>query len=195
MKLYELTRGFAYRRIRHPQMHWYAWTLPIAATAVVMATLYVLPVFPKMLGSDGTLAATLSIVSTLPGFYFAGLAAVATFPGLNMDRAMPFPAPILAITVAGVKADVELSRRQFLSYLFSYLVLLSFILCAAIVSLNAISASIAHLKIGVLAWENGEHYWFWFKFAVVGAITWIASNIVTATLQGMFFLSERIHQP
>ncbi len=195
MKAYELTRGFAYRRIRHPQMHWYAWTLPLAATVVVMAVLYVLPVFPKMLGSDGTLAATLSIVSTLPGFYFAGLAAVATFPGLNMDRAMPSPAPILAITVAGVRADVELSRRQFLSYLFSYLVLLSFILCAAIVSLNAVSASIAQLKGSVLGWENGVQYWFWLKFAAVATIIWLAANIITATLQGMFFLSERIHQP
>ena len=108
---------------------------------------------------------------------------------------MPSPAPKLAIKVAGSKADVELSRRQFLSYLFSYLVLLSFILCAAIVSLNAISASIAHLKISVLGWENGANDWFWFKFSIVSVIMWLVANIITATLQGIFFLSERIHQP
>lgn len=196
MIVYELMRGLAYRRIRHGDMHWYRTTVPAGLTVVFVVAYFCLPVAPKLLGSDGLLASTLSVVSTLPGFYFAGLAAVATFAGLNMDRLMPGTAPILAIYQGNVWADVSLSRRQFLSYLFSYLVLTSFTLCIVILLANASAGSIADLRTFVgaaSAW--GAWLWWVMKVVALAGIVALASSIVVTTLHGMFFLSERIHQP
>ena len=191
---YELTRGLAYRAIRHREMHWYTRTLPLVCTLVVSACILLLPSPPILLGKDGLVAGSLSVLSTLPGFYFAGLAAVATFNGLNMDAAMPSPAPTLKIRVAGAPSVVSLSRRQFLSYLFSYLVLLSFALCVASLVIAAATPSLIGLKRQFI--EAGlDGLWFVARgFGVIGYVG-AASSILITTLHGMFFLTERIHQP
>lgn len=193
---YELARGLAYRRIRHRDMHWYTSTIPGLICCVSLAIFFTLPVTPKLLGSDGLLASTLSVVSTLPGFYFAGLAAVATFSGLNMDRVMPGIPARLSVKVGTTAEDIDLSRRQFLSYLFSYLVLMSFVLCVAIIASNASAGSVALAKRWVVTTlTHGPMLWLGLKFVFVTFFMAVSSSIVVTTLHGMFFLSERIHQP
>lgn len=192
---YELGRGLAYRRISHPGMHWYTRTLPIIISLLFFSIYSALPTTSPLLGKDGVLSSALSMLSTLPGFYFAGLAAVATFDGLNMDAAMPAPAPQLKIEIGGASHSVDLSRRQFLSYLFSYLVILSFGICAFIVIANAIEPSLVQLekflspyKFGGFLWESTKSIT---KFAFISAI----SSMIVTTLHGVYFLTERIHQP
>jgi hypothetical protein len=175
-------------------MHWYTRTLPLAFTVVASAAVLLLPSPPTLLGKDGLVAGSLSVLSALPGFYFAGLAAVATFSGLNMDAMMPHPAPRLNVKVGGSISTLDLSRRQFLSYLFSYLVLLSFGLCVASLLLAAATPSLAALREYCLN-QRLEGIWFVARgFGVIG-YTAVASSILVTTLHGMFFLTERIHQP
>ena len=84
--IYELGRGFAYRRIKHVEMRTFTMWLPLALTAIGAAVYYFLPVKPALVGSNGLASNLLTLVSTLPGFYFAGLAAVATFSSATMDK-------------------------------------------------------------------------------------------------------------
>lgn len=195
MILYELSRGLAYRSIQHAEMHWYRTTLPMILTISSTLALISLRYPPTLLGSNGLLASSMAVASTLPGFFLAGLAAVATFNGLNMDAVMPAPAPKLKIKTGGSWSEIELSRRQFLSYLFSYLVLLSFALCAGLLLAAVLTPTIMTLKGEVLRWQAGSMWWALFRAVGIGGILATCSSILITTLHGMFFLTERIHQP
>ncbi|QQV76548.1 hypothetical protein H5J25_13965 [Sphingomonas aliaeris] len=191
---YELSRGLAYRAIKHPDMHWYTRTIPLVCTLVVSGVMIFLPSPPTLLGKDGLVAASLSVISTLPGFFFAGLAAVATFSGLNMDAVMPNPPARIGVRVGGGKSTIDLSRRQFLSYLFAYLVLLSFGLCVVSLALAAATPTLLSWKESLVADGYGGA---WAIARALGIIIYsaIASSVLVTTLHGMFFLTERIHQP
>ena len=60
---------------------------------------------PALAGSNGLAGSLLTLVSTLPGFYFAGLAAVATFGNATMDREMPAPAPEVEMLIQGQRVS------------------------------------------------------------------------------------------
>jgi hypothetical protein len=192
---YELSRGFAYRGIKHAGMRTYTTWLPLALAVIVVALYAISPVKPKLVGSSGMASSLLTLVSTLPGFYFAGLAAVATFGNPTMDQVMPAPAPKVDMRVTGQTVPVELTRRLFLSYLFSYLVIVSLALCFALVALisltdasNALHASIVR---GVgLVWP-----WIAIKTLIGLALTFGFASLLVSTLHGVFFLTEKIHQP
>lgn len=195
MILYELSRGIAYQRIKHPQAHWYARTLPALLTICAVVILFLLPHPPVLLGKDGLVASSLAVLSTLPGFYFAGLAAVATFNGLNMDAAMPAPAPVVRVRVAGVDEEVDLSRRQFLSYLFAYLVVVSAALCLIALGVAAATPSILAAKFALLSWAHGPLTWALIRGSCIVIYVGLLSSLAVTTLQGIYFLTERIHQP
>ena len=101
MLLYELTRGLAYLRIKHPLIDWYTVRLPVLISAVLCVAYAALPEKPSLLGDGGLLTDMLGIIATLPGFYFAALAAVATFDRPGMDVEIPDPAPVLSIRTKG----------------------------------------------------------------------------------------------
>jgi len=194
--LYELGRGFAYRRISHKEMRTYTTWLPLALTVAAVTIYVVLPVKPTLVGPTGLVSNLLTLVSTLPGFYFAGLAAVATFGNMTMDKEMPAPAPTVDLLVNGkIVKDNPLTRRLFLSYLFSYLVTLSFGLCFALVTLNALSGSIDALHAAVVRCTGATWPWFAVKALVGIPLTFAFSSMVVSTLHGVFFLTEKIHQP
>lgn len=170
--------------------------LPLVLTVVAVVIYVVLPVKPALVGEGGLATSLLTLVSTLPGFYFAGLAAVATFGSTSMDKEMPSPAPTIDMLINGkiVKAN-PLTRRLFLSYLFSYLVVVSFGLCFALVAINALSGAIEALH-GFIVGSIGA-VWLWLLVkAILGiALTFAFASMVVSTLHGVFFLTEKIHQP
>lgn len=192
---YELFRGLAYRSIEHRWQFAYTTALPISFSATITLIYWLVPEKLGLLGKDGILASALSIVSTLPGFYFAGLAAVSTFGGADMDKDMPSPAPELTIRHKGVEIKTVLSRRKYMSYLFSYLVFISFALCGLILSLNSFQPSLINLAEFVSAWKYGANVAPAGEFFCVFVLALLASSLAITTLQGLFFLSERIHQP
>ncbi|MFT9063743.1 MAG: hypothetical protein ABF430_08055 [Acetobacter persici] len=193
--IYELSRGFAYRGISHGEMRTYTTWLPLLLTILAGAFYAVLPVKPALIGSSGLAGSVLTLVSTLPGFYFAGLAAVATFGSATMDHEMPAPAPEVEMRVRGQQVPVKLTRRLFLSYLFSYLVILSFGLCLALMAINAFAPSIHVLQAAIGRWTGVAWPWLIVKGAVGLTLTFTLASMVVSTLHGVFFLAEKIHQP
>lgn len=193
--IYELSRGFAYRRIAHGGMRAYTTWLPLVIAAIVIGLYVIVPVKPKLVGSNGIASSLLTLVSTLPGFYFAGLAAVATFGNPTMDKVMPAPAPKVDMRVAGQAVSVELTRRLFLSYLFSYLVIVSLALCFALVALISLSDASKALHVWVVGCVGAEWPWFAVKGAIGAALTFGFASLFVSTLHGIFFLTEKIHQP
>lgn len=193
--LYELTRGFAYRAIRHPDMPKYTLWLPLLVYCISITIYCGFGLDFKWLGENGVFAGLQTILSTLPGFYFAGLAAVATFGGHGMDTTMPTPTPSITIRVRGTFIPHDLSRRQFLSYLFSYLVVLSFILCLSILGINALAPTLP----GFVAYMETFSYGAWLlsivEFMVGSALLLGFCSMLITTLHGIFFLTERMHQP
>ncbi|WP_322966032.1 hypothetical protein [Sphingomonas fuzhouensis] len=176
-------------------MRTYTTWLPLFLTILAGVFYAVLPVKPALVGSTGLVGSLLTLVATLPGFYFAGLAAVATFGSTTMDHEMPAPAPEVEMRVRGQQVPVKLTRRLFLSYLFSYLVILSFGLCFAFMAINAFAPSIDMLQVSIGRWTGAAWPWLVVKGAVGFALTFAFASMVVSTLHGVFFLSEKIHQP
>lgn len=193
--VYELTRGLAYRRISHSEMRRYTVQLPLALYIIMIAVYFILPARPVWLGKDGLVPGLLAILSTLPGFYFAGLAAVSTFGSPGMDNEMIAPAPKVKLFVQGKWVDSSLTKRQFLSYLFSYLVIISFVLCFGLLALSALDGTIAIWKSNVVALPIGNWVWRAVSFVVGSGFVLIFASMVVTTLHGIFFLTERMHQP
>jgi hypothetical protein len=135
-------------------MRTYTTWLPLFLTILTVIFYVLLPERPALVGSNGLLGSLLTLVSTLPGFYIAGLAAVATFGSATMDHEMPAPAPEVKIRVRGRLISVKLTRRLFLSYLFSYLVVLSFGLCFTLIAINALVPSIDILHAFIVQWTG-----------------------------------------
>jgi hypothetical protein len=193
--IYELSRGFAYRRIEHDGMRAYTTWLPLVIAAILVGLYVIVPVKPKLVGSNGVASSLLTLVSTLPGFYFAGLAAVSTFGNPTMDKVMPSPAPKVDIRVAGKAVKVELTRRLFLSYLFSYLVIVSLTMCFALVALISLSDESIALHAAIAHGADAEWPWFALKGVVGTVLTFGFASLLVSTLHGIFFLTEKIHQP
>lgn len=193
---YELGRGFAYRSISHDDMRTYTTSLPLALTAIALAIYVFLPAKPALVGDKGLATTLLTLVSTLPGFYFAGLAAVATFGSSSMDKEMPPPAPKVDMLVKGkIVSGVPLTRRLFLSYLFSYLVIVSLGLCLAFVMINALADAIGMLRGWMISVTGQDWSWLIVKAVVALPLTFAFCSMVVSTLHGVFFLTEKIHQP
>lgn len=192
---YELSRGFAYRGICHRGMRTYTTWLPLLLTILALLIYAVLPVQPALAGSSSLSGSLLTLVSTLPGFYFAGLAAVSTFGNATMDQEMPAPPPKINILVHGKPTGVPLTRRLFLTYLFSYLVILSFLLCFSFIILVSFVSSIESFKNSTFVWSGSYWPWISIKFLIGFAITFGFSSMIVSTLHGVFFLTEKIHQP
>lgn len=176
-------------------MQTYTTWLPLGLTILASLLYAILPVKPALVGSNGLVGSLLALVSTLPGFYFAGLAAVATFGSPTMDQEMPAPAPEVEMRVRGQQVPFKLTRRLFLSYLFSYLVILSFSLCFALMAINAFAPSIDVLQAAIGRWTGLDWPWLIVKGAVGFVLTFAFASMVVSTLHGVFFLTEKIHQP
>lgn len=193
--VYELTRGIAYRRIRHAHQKTYTTGIPFFGALLFCAIYFLIPEKNELLGKDGILSSALSLFSTLPGFYFAGLAAVATFGGADMEKDMPDPAPEIDIRHKGKMIDTKLSRRKYLSYLFSYLVVLSFLLCGIIFLINTAQPTIADWGAALSNFKWGCAVTLSSEAITVFILLFLAISLAVTTLQGLFFLAERIHQP
>jgi len=176
-------------------MVWYVWRVPGTA-ALLAALMYILlPARPGMIDPNGLIAGVLQVMALLPGFFIAALAAVATFAREEMDEPMPSPTPKVAIFREGKSFDVELTRRLFLTYLFSYLAIVSLgtsILCLAIRLVHP-SAMLSLQQIPNEAWRDcvavlGE-------FGVALCLFYVCASILVSTLHGIYFLAERMHQP
>ncbi|MGL5076636.1 MAG: hypothetical protein ACRDBG_12550, partial [Waterburya sp.] len=123
-----LLRPLDYLRIKHPSKWLYDLGLPLILSILFTGFLVVLPVQIEILGESGLVVIFTSLLQILTGFYIASLAAVATFDREIMDSVMAGDPTVLSKKVKGKMEHEVLTRRRFLSLMFGYLSLLSFLL-------------------------------------------------------------------
>ncbi|WP_165220357.1 hypothetical protein [Affinirhizobium pseudoryzae] len=175
-----------YLRISHPEKIKFDLVFP-----VVFACFFFLPVFSSQFREDAlkgidVLGRSSDLLSILTGFFVASLAAVATFGGDEMNQPMPGSSPML-LKHSGSAPPEELTRRRFLCFLFGYL---------AFTSLGIYLGGFAYFAVQAYILEK---YWpdsVIYSFVVFWGLYGLAlGNLLSNTLLGLFYLTDRIHRP
>ena len=166
-----------YLRIRHDIKAKFDWGWPVGLTAATMLMFWLLPVRPPILSEHGFLKGIRDLIALFAAFYVVALAAVSTFSLETLDEPMEGTTPTLD--------GKDLSRREFVCFLFGYLSVLSFALFLTSVAAEIISPSLhVWLSEMALAWVR----------AITGALFTLGFwNMVITTLLGVWFLVERVH--
>lgn len=186
-----LFRPFAFLGVRHPGtlLHWLNWILPGLFASVFVGLMACLMPGTNLFSNDGLFIRILGFVQSLPGFYIAALAAIATFNQPSLDVLMPGEPPKAHIIYNGKFVEVELTRRRFLCLLFSYLTAISFLLTIGLVAAtslaaplkNALGAIHGYMDLSVIRWAC-----CWLLLAALG-------QMMTVTFYGLFYIGERMH--
>jgi len=189
MFTYHLFRPLAYLGIAYPNKWRLDWLIPFvlgAVSAVVLAALAL--VHPLLIIGDGGLVSKIvSLVQSLPGFYIAALAAIATFNRIDIDRPMPAPSPRLNVLVRGRKVPIDLTRRRFLCVLLAFLTAESLVLVVGAIFAQTVAPTIRDLvadKFHFLCLYIGLFFYLLFFW-----------QMMVVTFVGLFYLGDRIHQP
>lgn len=176
-------------------MRHYLWTAPLLITGAAAIIYFLLPIKPPMGGDAGLLASAAQVLALVPGFFITALAAVATFNRPEMDETMPDPAPTSLISHRGKMVEIELTRRMFLSYLFSYLAVLGILLFAASAVSPLVYPNLALLSAVQYPYFDGQIVVDALKFSFVTIFVYFVSSLFVTTLHGVYFLCERILMP
>ncbi|MDI1349198.1 hypothetical protein [Aquabacterium sp.] len=188
-----LVRPFAYLGIQHPSgtMRWLNWWLPLFLAVGSVAFMYEFAPSVNLFAADGLMLKLLGFVQSLPGFYVAALAALATFNQPGLDVLMPGKPPVARIIYNGRPVPTKLTRRRFLCLMFSYLTAISFLLTLALVTTTSLA-------------EPLREYLFQLdKSCAVVWIRWVVSlvlfgalfQMLSVTFYGLFYIGERMHTP
>lgn len=138
-------------------------------------------------GSAGFLSKILGFVQSLPGFYIAALAAIATFNNSDMDKLMPGKPPEAKIIYNGHLQSVPLTRRRMLSMLFSFLTAESLVLTIFAIGATTLAQPIKDL---VPIYLHGG-----FKIVFSFLYLTFVMQMFVVTMWGLYYLGERIHTP
>jgi hypothetical protein len=188
--MWRLVIPLRYLRIDHPEKWKFDAYLPM-----FLAALFSIPVLSRdfrvdvMGGKIQVFENVGSFLGILTGFFIAALAAVATFGKTQMDSPMPGDNPMrLEHRVNQERYFENLSRRRFLSFLFGYLAWMTLILCI----------------VGYCYFIADRYYFSWavsdelrhgmFRFVWIIYMLGIG-NILSNTLLGLYYLTDRIHRP
>lgn len=184
-----LLRPFSYWKIDHSLKRQVDWTLPVVlALLSVLVVWYATRSAPiSIYGETGLLARVLSFVQSLPGFYIAALAAIATFNKTDIDRHMPEPTPVLETKIQGKTALIKLTRRRFLCAMFAFLTAESLL----IIILTLFGLSVAAAAKVMLT----EYAVVAFKYAFLFLVMTLLWQMIVTTFWGLYYLGEKLHQP
>jgi hypothetical protein len=147
---------------------------------------YSLKIKPPLFGNNGFIPYISEILKFLSPFYIASLAAVSTFQGDSITGKMKGDPLTIRTKKNGKSIIMELNRRQFLSLMFGYLSLLSLFLYF-LGYISAIFASNLNLVI-----NNIYHNILKTCFILIYLFAFY--NLITTTMLGLFYLSEKIHE-
>ena len=178
--LIKLFTPLNYLRIQHDQKRWLDFFMPAILSLCVCAIYVLLPVRLDLTGDKGLIATLGTYLQVLSGFYIAALAAIATFPNKNMDVEMD------GVPVA--LNNHNLTRRQFLSYLFGYLAFIGFglVMVGSLVQLLAPS-----IEFYSKCMPDGFK---WLKLAGLFFYLVCFFSIILTTLLGLYYLTDKIHE-
>lgn len=141
--------------------------------------------------ASDTSALLAGFLQTIPGFYIAALAAIATLTSPTMDRDMDGVAPtykIDSIDMDGnpIKKDEPLKRRGFLARLFSYLSFISLVAYFSILILQYMY-QLNILVVGQLTYSI-------VYFVCLTAFNFLLVQLMLLTFLGLYYLGQRIHE-
>lgn len=189
MFAFHLLRPFAYWSIKFDKKWQLDWGLPTLLTLISIAAVAgascLKPVV--VLGDAGLLAKILSFVQSLPGFYIAALAAIATFNRIDIDRIMPAPPPRMNVNIRGRSIAIDLTRRRFLCVLLAFLTAESLVLI--VTAMFGLSAA---PSIKSVLGDGYQRIVLYVCLAIYMLFFW---QMLCVTFLGLFYLGERIHQP
>ncbi|MBH0074932.1 hypothetical protein I6F48_05045 [Pseudoalteromonas sp. SWYJ118] len=177
MILDKLFKPISYIRIKHYEKSWFDFILPLGTTLLFFFIIYCLSEPIRLLGKEGLVSLVNGLLQILAGFYIASMAAIATFNKEGMDDIMDGTPPTLN--------GVELTRRQFLTYLFGYLAFCS--ICLYFIGGFAQLASLSLFHLVSLSSP-------FLKILLVGLYIFAISNIMYTTVLGMHFMIDKIHR-
>lgn len=192
---YLAKRAFAFGGVKHPELSPFLTWWPIIFAFLAGGLFIALPVKPKLTG-DGSLSRHLiTVFSVLPGFYIAALAAVATFNRVELDFIMPEPTPEIRLRTGSHAGYVKVTFRLFISHLFSFLVVLSFITVFACVGAELVEGSVKLLVDRIQDTGVRQSVVIATQTLFCALIAWLSAKLILTTLVGLYFLAERIHRP
>ena len=175
----------------------FKWMYTSILTILSIIYIYIYPTEINFQGKDSWIAAILSCLQVLPGFYIAALAAIATFPNINLDRPLDGDEVSVYLSEDGVMQKVVLTRRRFLCFTFGYLSfssILLLLLCSWIqlATPTLLISTVLNKALYVLT-VNLYINQSTIDFIALSIILFILYQIVCVTLLGLFYLTDRIH--
>lgn len=182
-----LIRPWVYLRIRGTHKATFDWVVPLLLTVLTVGLGYQFREALNIYGSGGVLDDLTSFIQSLPGFFIAALAAVATFNRVDLDALMPEPTPTVPIHVRGISSEVKLSRRRFLSILFAFLTAQSIAITVIGIALKQLAPSVSLIVPCSL-----QTLLSLFGLFVYSLMFW---QLLTVTCIGLYYLGDRMHQP
>lgn len=189
MLLDQLLRPFGYLAIRHPYKWVVDWLYPFLLMVVTVTLVYLLGGVSKVFDAGGLIALTLSFVQSLPGFYIAALAAIATFGRADIDSILPEPTPKIWIKFRGGADNlVSLTRRRFLAMLFAFLTAESIALILYSIFLVTYGSAIVAATFHGYAWGNIIGCF------LVGLFFLVLYQMILATFWGLYYLGYKLHE-
>lgn len=174
---YQLFRPLSFLQIsfRGRWLVFFAFPLTLAGLCILPTLFFGVEVF---IGDDGVVSNINSIIASLPGFFIAALAAVATFNKPEIDKELTPPIKI-EISINDQMRPVSVTRRRLMCMLFSYLTFLSLF--------TSIFTTIL-LHIPTPLWVPD------FALALCsGFYIFIMWHMLFVTLIGLYYLGERLH--
>lgn len=188
MLLKQILMPFGYLAIRHPHKWVVDWFYPALATLVTVLSLLYITEINLVLVKGGMVSSLVSFVQTLPGFYIAALAAIATFGRADIDSVLPEPTPEVKVKFMGGENIVKLTRRRFLAMLFSFLtaesiVLIIFSIFTVELSSNVFLFSIYGVDVG-----------WWISLVSLVLIFFALYQLIAATFWGLYYLGFKLHE-
>lgn len=177
-----------YLKIAHPEKWKFDYGLPLFLAAFFALPLISHDFVKDALGSLDIVGKLSSFLGVLTGFFIAALAAVATFGKQEMDDPMPGEPPVRLEHKVNTETYFEnLSRRRFLSFLFGYMSFLTLVLY--VVGYVYLISDKYWLAEAAPLWRPTIFRIFWCVYVFALA------NLLSNTLLGLFYLTDRIHRP
>jgi len=155
--------------------------MAVAIAALVTAIYWFAPSKPPLMGEQGLLKDLKDFVTVLFPFFVGALAALATFTRVGLDQ------PTIGGRVRLVIKDrvKDLTRRQFVCFIFGYCAALSVVLFIAIVLVKMIQPT----AVGMLPTSLP-----YLRAVTVAAFALAFSHLIVVTFWGLYYLSERLYR-
>lgn len=188
MLIRQLLKPIGYLFIQHPHKWIVDWLYPsilALATLFIVCSLDNISAFVK---PGGALSLILSFIQSLPGFYIAALAAIATFGRSDIDDILPEPTPKVIIRMRGTNNIVELTRRRFLAMLFAFLTAESIILTVAALFLTSYGAEIVKLSL----FSQPASEWVTIILSLLFLVGFF--QMILATFWGLYYLGYKLQE-